>query len=43
MRLLKILAFLIVVAGIGLVGFAYFGNLSPDQAPVSVPIQIDAQ
>ena len=43
MRLLKILAFLIVVAGLALVGFAYFGNLSPEQAQVSEPIDIDAQ
>lgn len=41
MRLLKILAFLIIVAGLGLVGYAYFGNLSPEQAQVSEPIELD--
>lgn len=43
MRLLKIFAFLIVMAGLGLVGFAYFGNLSPEQKQVSLPIDLDAQ
>ena len=40
MRLLKVLAFLIVVAGAGLVGFAYFGNLAPDQTPVAIPVEL---
>lgn len=43
MRLLKILAVLIVLAGGGLVGFAYFGNLSPEKLPVSQPIELNAQ
>lgn len=43
MRLLKIFLVLIVLAGGGLVGYAYFGNLSPDQAPVSEPIDLNEQ
>lgn len=42
MRLLKILGFLIVVGGIGLVGFAYLGDLSPNQAETRVPVDLNA-
>ncbi|MEM8555393.1 MAG: hypothetical protein AAGF71_11285 [Pseudomonadota bacterium] len=41
MRLLKFLAVLIVLGGLGLVGFAYFGNLSPDQAVTRIPVELD--
>ncbi|WP_256368227.1 MULTISPECIES: hypothetical protein [Mangrovicoccus] len=43
MRLLKVLAFLLIVAGIGLVGFAYFGNLSPDRTEMTIPVELGAQ
>lgn len=43
MRTLKVLVFLLVVGSVGLIGFAYFGNLDPEQDRVSVPIELDAQ
>ncbi len=41
-RLLKFLAFLIVLGGIGLVGYAYLGDLSPEQEEISEPVELDA-
>ena len=37
-RLFKLVLFLILVAIIGLVGFAYLGDLSPDQEKVTQPV-----
>lgn len=39
---LKLLLFLLVAGGLGLVGYAYFGDLSPDQADVSAPVDLNA-
>jgi len=42
MRTLKVVGVLVVLAAIGLVGFAYFGNLSPIQQQVSIPVELNA-
>lgn len=41
-RLLKFLFFLIVLGGIGLVGYAYLGDLSPEQEEINQPVELDA-
>ena len=41
-RLLKVLGFLLVVAAIGIVGYAYLGDLSPDQEDRATPVELDA-
>lgn len=43
MRMLKIFTFLIVVGALGLVGFAYFGNLTPEQGTVTIPVELNGQ
>ncbi len=40
MRILKLLVALVLLAGIGLVGFAYLGDLSPRQAELRVPVDL---
>lgn len=40
--ILKILVIMIVLGGIGLVGFSYLGDLSPVTAPVVQPVDLDA-
>ncbi len=42
-KLVKLLVFLIVVALIGVAGFAYLGDLSPERAERSVPVSLDAR
>lgn len=42
-RLFKFLLFLIVLGAIGVVGYAYLGDLSPAQDEVSEPVELDAQ
>ena len=41
LRLLKILFFLAVLAAIGLVGFAYFGDLTPNRTETRIPVAVD--
>ena len=41
-RFLKVLAVLFVLGAIGLVGYAYLGDLSPQQDDRSVPVELDA-
>lgn len=41
LRLLKILFYLAVLGAIGLVGFAYFGDLTPDRSETRIPVVID--
>ena len=41
-RLLKFLIVLIILAFAGLVGFAYFGDLTPERRDVSEPVELDA-
>lgn len=41
LRLLKILLVLAVVVVVAVVGYAYIGDLSPEQTDVSEPVSID--
>ncbi len=41
-RLLKLLVFLLLIGVIALVGYAYLGDLSPEQSDVSDPVELDA-
>ncbi|MFV0244274.1 MAG: hypothetical protein ACK5IB_04530 [Qingshengfaniella sp.] len=41
MKLFKVLFYLIVLAALGLLAFAYLGDLSPNQTEIRIPIQID--
>lgn len=41
-RILKLLAVLGVIGAVALVGFAYLGDLAPDQAEVRLPVMLDA-
>lgn len=40
-RLLKILFYLAVLIGAAVVGFAYLGDLSPEQSDVTAPVTLD--
>jgi hypothetical protein len=40
-RSFKILAFIILLAGIGLVAFAYLGDLTPEQSEMRVPVDLN--
>lgn len=40
-RILKGLLYLLIVAFIGLVGYAYLGDLEPEKADVREPVQLD--
>lgn len=40
---LKALAVIVVLAFLGLTGYAYLGDMSAPQAPVSHPVTLDAQ
>jgi len=40
-RLLKALIFLVIVGFIGLVGFAYLGDLTPEQSEVNESLTLD--
>ncbi len=42
-RLLKFLIFLILSGFIGLVGYAYLGNLTPETHEIQVPVTLDAE
>ena len=42
LRLLKILFVLMVLVGAAVIGFAYLGELSPQQEEVSEPVSLDA-
>ena len=41
-RLLKVLGVLVILGAIGLVGYAYLGDLSPEQEDLSIPVELDA-
>lgn len=41
MRTVKIISGLIVLAALGLVGFAYLGDLSPQQVEMRIPVELD--
>ncbi len=40
-RIFKVLLFLLVTALAGLTGYAYFGDLSPDQTEIREPVTLD--
>lgn len=40
-RIFKVLLFLLVLGFIGLTGYAYLGDLSPDQSEVRTPVTLD--
>jgi hypothetical protein len=40
--LLKLVVFLLVIGALGLVGYGYFGDLSPNQTDVSEPVNLNA-
>jgi len=41
-RLFKIVVFLVVLAGVVVVGYAYLGNLSPERHDVTEPVDLNA-
>lgn len=41
-RLMKFLGFLIVITTIGLIGYAYLGDLTPEQEDRNLPVELDA-
>ena len=41
MRLLKVLAVLIIAAAVGLVGYAYLGDMAPQRIETRVPVVVD--
>ncbi len=40
--LFKFLAVLVILGGLGLVGYAYLGDLTPEQSDVTTPVQLNA-
>ena len=40
-RLIKLLVFLVCVGFVALVGYAYLGDLSPNQVEVTRPVTLD--
>ncbi len=40
-RIFKVLLFFLVMGFVGLTGYAYFGNLSPDQTELREPVKLD--
>jgi hypothetical protein len=41
-RVVKLMLLLAVLGFLGLVGYAYFGDLSPEQREVTQPVTLDA-
>ncbi len=41
-RLLKLLVFLIVMGIAAIIGYAYFGDLTPNRIEVNQPVELDA-
>lgn len=40
-KILKLLLFLVIVGFISLAGYAYFGDLSPDQTEIRQPVLLN--
>jgi hypothetical protein len=40
-RILKLGVFLLLLAGVGLVAFAYLGDLTPQQSETRLPVTLD--
>ncbi|MEL7114194.1 MAG: hypothetical protein AAGP08_01155 [Pseudomonadota bacterium] len=41
--MLKFLVFIVILGGIGVAGYAYFGDLSPEVRRVTEPVSFDAR
>ncbi len=41
-RILKVVAVLVVLGALALVGFAYLGDLAPQQSETRLPVTLDA-
>jgi hypothetical protein len=41
-RILKVLAVLAVIAGLGITGYAYLGDMAPETGEVRLPVTLDA-
>lgn len=41
LRILKVLVFLVLIAFVGLVGYAYLGDLEPERSEVTVPVELN--
>lgn len=41
LRFLKILGILVLLAAIGVIGYAYLGDLSPEQEDRATPVELD--
>jgi Tfp pilus assembly protein PilO len=39
--LVRLILIIVVLAAVAVVGYAYVGDLSPDRAPVSQPLELD--
>ena len=42
LRFLKLILFLVIILGGVLIGYAYFGDLTPEQQDASEPLELDA-
>lgn len=42
-RILKLLIFLALLGFVGLTGYAYLGDLSPEQSEVNHPVTLDVE
>ncbi|MEM9344856.1 MAG: hypothetical protein AAGA87_17595 [Pseudomonadota bacterium] len=42
LRLLKFIGYLVVFAAAAIIGYAYLGDLSPEQEDRSIPVELDA-
>lgn len=42
LRLLKLILALVVILAVVLIGYAYFGDLTPDQEDASEPVELNA-
>jgi len=42
-RLLKLLVFLALIGFVGLTGYAYLGDLSPEQSEINQPVTLDVE
>ena len=42
-RLFKLILFLLVAGAVGVVGFAYLGDLGPEQREIRLPVTLDGR
>lgn len=40
LRLIKLLMFLVIASGIGVLGYSFLGDMSPDAAPQSMSVTL---